>query len=204
MNIRALTILVFLLQLASPVFAAPKKVPNTIAKKTATTTVQKPVASATPKPADKSKNNPMNLFDQKGSKDPIYIKSDLLTLYSKDRKFVYSGMVEMHQGDVMIVSDSLEGYYDEKNQLKTASALKNVTITKGDTMKGTGERADYDKAADTVLLSENPELQQNGSVLTADRIRIFLQDNRSVAEGQVRVKLLKGAGNSNISGLTKK
>lgn len=165
----------------------------------------KPAASGTAAPATAKKNeNPLNLFDQKGSKSPTYVKADLLTLFSKDRKFVYSGNVEVRQDDMTLVSDSMEGFYDEKNQIKTISMLKNVTITKGDTMKGSGERADYDQASDTVLLSENPEMQQNGSVLTADRIRIFLKENRSVAEGQVRVKLLKGGSSANLGDLTKK
>jgi len=36
-------------------------------------------------------------------------------------------------------------------------------------------------------LTENPQLQQKESILRADKIKIFLNENRSQAEGDVRV-----------------
>ena len=123
---------------------------------------------------------------------PTYIKSDTLTFKSKERNFVYSGNVEVTHGDMILTADSLEGNYSEKNEIQNLTAHKNVTIIKGEQMRATGEQAIYDKASETMVLTDNPELQQNGSVLTADRIRIFMKENRSVAEGQVRVKLIKG------------
>ncbi len=125
---------------------------------------------------------------------PTYVKSDTLTLKSEERTFVYSGNVEVRQGDMILTSSSLEGKYTENNQIDQLLALTNVVVTKGDTIRATGERAVYDAPSSTVTLTENPELQQDGSVLTADVIKIFLKENRSTAEGTVRVKLVKKEG----------
>lgn len=120
---------------------------------------------------------------------PTYIKSDNLNLKSKERVFVYTGNVEVKQGDMTLTSDMLEGTYDENNRIKQLVAKQNVVILKGE-IRAHGEKATYDAATEIVVLTENPELQQNGSVLTADLIKIFLKENRSSAEGAVRVKLV--------------
>jgi lipopolysaccharide transport protein LptA len=89
-----------------------------------------------------------------------------------------------------ITSDTLEGNYDQQNKIQKLTAKTNVLILKGDAIRGTSELAVYQAAQDVVTLTENPELSQNGSVLTADAIKIFLKDNRSEASGQVRVKMI--------------
>ena len=127
---------------------------------------------------------------------PTYVKSDSLTLKSAERLFVYSGNVEVRQGDMILTSTTLEGKYSENNQIEQLLALVNVVLTKGETIRATGEKAIYDAATSTVTLTENPELQQEGSILTADVIKIFLKENRSTAEGTVRVKLVKKEGQS--------
>ncbi len=138
------------------------------------------------------KEKKKDAFDDDFGKLPTYIKADSLTFKNKERNFVYSGNVEVTHGDMILTSNLLEGNYDESNQIKDLTARQNVTIIKGEDMRASGEQAIYDKTTDTMVLSDNPELQQNGSVLTADRIRIYMKENRSVAEGQVRVKLIKG------------
>ncbi|WKZ57991.1 MAG: LptA/OstA family protein [Bdellovibrionota bacterium] len=122
---------------------------------------------------------------------PTFIKADTLTLNAKERTFQYAGNVEVIHGDLTILSDLLDGNYTESNQIKELVASKNVNITKGETIKAICEKAVYTAGDETILLSENPELQDQGSVLTADSIRILLKENRSVAEGQVRVKVIE-------------
>lgn len=132
-------------------------------------------------------------LNQQVGDEPIYVKSDSLSLQSKERVFVYTGNVEVTQGDMVLNSDAVEGKYTEKNKIQSLTAKKNVVITRGEELKARGEQALYDAVAGTVTLTENPEVEQNGSILTADKITIFLADNRSVAEGDVRVKLIKAA-----------
>jgi lipopolysaccharide export system protein LptA len=142
-----------------------------------------PVAS--PKPTSKSP-----LAGDFGNQ-PTFVKSDSLTLKSEKRIFTYTGNVEARQGDMTITCDTLEGTYTEQNKIATLTARSNVVIVKGPTIRAQGERADYQASSETIVLTENPELQQEGSVLTADLIRIYLKEDRSEAEGAVRVKLVK-------------
>ena len=140
--------------------------------------------AATPDPS------PIKLDDQ-----PTYIRSDTLTLFNQERRFQYSGNVEVTHGDMVMTSQLLEGFYDEKNKVQRLIATKGVTITKAPDIKATCERAVYEAAAQLVTLTENPELQQDESVLTSDVVRLYLNENRSAAEGQVRVKMVgKGGG----------
>jgi lipopolysaccharide transport protein LptA len=123
--------------------------------------------------------------------EPTYVKSDSLTLNSKERLFTYVGNAEVRHGDMTMTCDTIQGRYDQNNQIQTIAAVNNVVITKGENIRATSQKAIYDAAAETVTLSENPELQQGESVLTADAIKLFLRDNRSEAEGEVRVKVVK-------------
>ena len=128
--------------------------------------------------------------------EPTYIKSDTLTLRSGERVFVYSGNVEVKQGDMTLTSKELEGSYDENNKIQKLIAKTDVLILKGETIRATGQHAVYTAGKETLVLTENPELTQEGSVLTADSITIFLNEDRSVAEGEVRVKVVNSSKDS--------
>ncbi len=121
--------------------------------------------------------------------NPTYIKSDQLTLLSKERKFTYSGNMQMVNGDLTIFGDKADGAYDQNNKITDLVCSGNVLITKGEKIRATGGKATYVAQNATIVLTENPELSQDGSVLSADKVTIFLNEDRSMAEGQVRVKL---------------
>lgn len=182
-NMSASVFIASMLLLASgaSAYAEPKKSQKAKAVKAEVTSEPKKEAKETSLPLGTSPDF---------GKLPTYIKSDTLQLKQSERYFVYSGNVEMKHGDMTITSNTLEGTYDELNKLKKLVAKTNVLIVKGEGIRGTGELATYEAAANTVTLTENPELSQNGSVLTADAIKIFLKDNRSEATGQVRVKMI--------------
>lgn len=139
------------------------------------------------------------------SKLPTYIKANSLTLKGNERVFAYEGGVEVRQGDLTLTASALEGTYTEKNQIEKLTARDNVVIVKGETIRATAERALFENVTQIITLTDNPELQQEGSILTADVVKIFLQENRSVAEGNVRVKLVKkegeGGGAAGFSGI---
>ena len=121
------------------------------------------------------------------------ITSDSLMLKAEEQLFVYSGNVQVKQGDLTITAERLEGRYDDNNKIDTLVAKKNVVIIKGERIRANSEKAIYRSQDETVELTENPSIDQDGSVLTADLIRIFLKEDRSEAEGTVRVKMVKSA-----------
>jgi lipopolysaccharide export system protein LptA len=146
---------------------------------------------AAPKKAEA--NEASALVDFKNSKEPIFINSDSLSINQNKRTFVYTGNVQVTQGDMTITAATLDGKYDQKNEIEQLIARKDVVITKGPSIRATSNRAVYEAAKGTVTLTENPQIHQDGSILSADVVRIFLQENRSVAEGQVRMKLVKAS-----------
>lgn len=184
----ACTGLLWFISLNTPVLAAPK-----------------PVAPATKpqikQPSNEAKSNkslPINT--NYNSNEPVYITSDHLQLESEKRLFTYSGNVKVVQGDTTITGQLMVGEYLEDNRIKIITATKDVVITKGLDMHATGQRAVYDAIKGTVVLTENPHLFQGGSDLSADRVVMYLNENRSSAEGQVRMKVIKTPGQS-LSGL---
>ena len=149
---------------------------STSSSSSAKTTVSNPLAAAT--------------TSEEFGKLPTNITSDTLVLHSEDRVFIYKGNVVVSQGDMQLVSKVLEGTYNEQNQIEKMVAKGEVVITKQE-IKATCQKALYNAIEGTVTLTENPQLQQKDSVLTADKIKVFLAENRSEAEGNVRVTLIK-------------
>jgi lipopolysaccharide export system protein LptA len=147
-----------------------------------------------PKKTEKSAKpaNPIDAIKGEDSHEPTFIDSDSLTLNSNDRTFAYLGNVKVVKGDMTLTSERMDGSYSEDNKIKSLVAKKNVVITKGPTIRATSEKATYDAVKDLITLVENPEITQDGNTLSADTVKIFLQENRSVAEGQVRMKMLNG------------
>lgn len=123
--------------------------------------------------------------------EPTFIDAESLTLNSKERTFLYTGSVVVKNGEMTLTSDTLEGTYSDKNEIQTLTAKKNVVITKGEKLKAYSNKAFYEAKTEVVTLTENPQIDQDGSLLTADVIKLFLAEDRSVAEGQVRMKVIK-------------
>lgn len=131
--------------------------------------------------------------DKDFGKLPTNITSDTLTLHAKNRIFVYKGNVVVTQGDMKLTSNEIEGNYNEQNQIQKIVAKGDVVITKQD-IEATSQRAIYDAVSSIVTLTDNPQLKQGESVLIADRIKVLLNENRSQAEGNVRVTFVKTEG----------
>jgi lipopolysaccharide transport protein LptA len=150
--------------------------------------------------AKKSKDN--TLMSVNFEKGITTITSKELTLKSAERKFIYTGSVEVLKDDMTLKCDILEGMYGEDNQITDLVARNNVFITQGEGTKAKSNKAVYNKKNETVTLTENPEIEQKGSILSADKITMFIKEDRSTAEGTVKVKLVEGADGDKKSPLT--
>lgn len=122
---------------------------------------------------------------------PTYIKSSRLTLKTETQTFTYSGNVDIVHGDLHMTCSELEGKYGDNNQIENMVAKKNVVITKGKNIRASCQKATFEQKTSTITLTENPELQQDGSILCADAITLNIETNQSEAQGNVRVKLVK-------------
>jgi lipopolysaccharide export system protein LptA len=169
-RIPALTLLALILLSSSPLAAQDK-----------------PVGATTTAPLLDQK-----AFDDSFGKLPTNVTADSLSFNPKTRVFAYQGNVIVTQGDLKLTSKTLEGNYSETNQLQKLIARGDVVITKQD-INASGQTATYDAVAGIVILTDNPQLAQNQSILTADRIKIFINENRSQAEGDVRVTFVQSS-----------
>lgn len=128
------------------------------------------------------------------TKVPTTITSESMSLKSKEQRFTYLGNVVLEKGDLRMTSKRLEGKYNDDQGIEELTAYEDVVITKGINIKARSNKAVYDKETETMVMTENPEVTQDQSILTADLVRIFLNENRSTAEGNVRVKLIETNG----------
>jgi lipopolysaccharide transport protein LptA len=147
----------------------------------------------TPAANSKSDNALKGLFNETPAQGqgPLFIKSDSLELNSKDRVFLYKGNVEIVRNDVTITARYVEGRYDDQNRIQTIICKENVVITRGEAMRATSNRAVYNVLSGTIELTEGPELYREGNALAADKVIVYINEDRSEAEGNVRVKVIK-------------
>lgn len=124
-------------------------------------------------------------------KEPVFIRSEQMQLDSTKRVFIYDENVEITRGDLFITADHVTGKYDANSEIDQIECERNVVITRGDTMRATSNRAHYDVKSGVVVLTEGPELNDRGNVLVADKVTLYTNEDRSEAEGHVRVKVLK-------------
>lgn len=122
---------------------------------------------------------------------PVRIGADSLVINAKERIFTYKGKVEAFQNDLLITSEVLEGTYDAQNQLEKIICRDHVVITRGNRMQATANRAEYDVKANIIVLTEGPEVVERTNALSADKITLYIDEDRSEAQGRVRVKLVK-------------
>jgi len=88
-----------------------------------------------------------------------------------------------------MTSETLDGDYTETNEISSLIARGNVVIIRENAFSARSDEALFNGKENMVTLTRNPEIEQAGSILTADTIRIQLSNNQSFAEGQVRVRL---------------
>ncbi len=142
------------------------------------------------------------------SQAPLFIKSDTLTLDSKERIFTYKGNVQVLRENLEITTDLMIGRYAESQDLESILCIGNVVITKGEDMRATSNRAFYNVVTAKIELTDEPELARDGNILSADKIIIFVDEDRSEAEGNVRVKVVKsdesGSGGGKMKGILNK
>lgn len=124
-------------------------------------------------------------------KDATYITSDSLTLKAKERIFIYTGNVDVKHKNMVLKANKVTGYYSKDNKIEKLVAEGKVDISQGETIRARSEEATYDAIKKIIVLTKNPELEKDKSLLSADEITVYIDEERSTAKGQVRVKLLQ-------------
>lgn len=132
-------------------------------------------------------------FSFTSRKEPIEITSDRLDFDYKNRRTVFRGGVEVHQGDIVLRSDLLTVTYVEaesRQKLSDVTAEGNVTITQG-ARKATGKRAVFDEDSRTLELTGDATLEEGSNHLKGDTILVYPDESRMEVKGDnSRVKLI--------------
>lgn len=173
------------------------------------------VASSAGAAAEEKKDNSgglglgMGLGALGDGKEPVTVTSDRLEFDYKKNVVVYSGTVNAEQGDVKIKSDELriilkptekkapaEGDAapsaadEESAKVQEIVASGNVRIDQAGQW-AVGGKAVFDQQARTFVLTDNPVLHQGPNEVAGDRVVVYLDENRSVVEGnRKRVKVV--------------
>jgi lipopolysaccharide export system protein LptA len=140
----------------------------------------------------------------KGSDQPMDISSEKFTARNtpSGKEASFDGNVKVKQGDVTLTCNQLVLVYDEKvgaktgegrakklpkglenaSQIKSITASGNVKVVQNERMAVAG-KALYDNAKRTITLTQAPRLWQGADVMVADKIIIYLDENRVVSQG---------------------
>jgi lipopolysaccharide export system protein LptA len=137
------------------------------------------------------------------SDQPIHVVSDSLEVDNKSQVAVFIGAVKATQGDVTIVSDKLEVYYDRDaedkpkqkeeggtpgimdggGKVRKVVALGHVKITQKDRV-AVGRKATYWAGGRKMLLEGKSTVWRGKNQVSGDKITVFLDQDRAVVHGK--------------------
>lgn len=142
-------------------------------------------------------------MEPSSSDQPIHVVSDSLEVDNKTQVAVFIGAVKATQGDVTIVSDKLEVYYDkdakeqpkkEKGEegspgimdgggkVRKVIALGHVKITQKDRV-AVGRKATYWAGGRKILLEGKSTVWRGQNQVSGEKITVFLDQDRALVHG---------------------
>lgn len=147
------------------------------------------------------------------TKDPIQIEADKLTILDNEKKAVFSGNVNVVQGELTMRAQNLVVFYaadaaktaagSGKNPAAGAQQITKIEANGGITVRqkdqtATGDKAVYSAAEQTVRLTGNVVLSQGQNVVRGCALIVNLQTRSSQIEsaGCGRVMFLGTPGNA--------
>lgn len=109
---------------------------------------------------------------------PIDIDADVFEVDGKMKRGVFRGNVRARQGDVRLLADQIEAEYSKAaNGIVKAVAQGQVTVTSGAKV-GKASRAEFNNDQRTIVLSGEPRLWEEGTVLEGREIVFHVDDGR--------------------------
>jgi lipopolysaccharide export system protein LptA len=154
------------------------------------------------------------------SKEPISIDADRLDVFDKEGRAVFTGNVVAVQGDTNMRCTEMNVFYEQKREQKpeqTAaagggaaaggltqdSAIKKIlckgpVVIKTKTQTATGDKAEFDRVANKVLLTGNATLADGPNVVHGPRVAYDLTTQVARVEGggaggRVRTLIVPGS-----------
>lgn len=124
-------------------------------------------------------------------RDPVDIHAAHLESDYKSRTFTFRGAVRVTQGDLTFDADRVSVKLDPEagKQVQEVVAEGSVRIAQAERF-ATGRRAVFEQARRTVVLSDRATLHDGPNELEADTVTCYLDEDRCVAEGNVKVRIV--------------
>jgi lipopolysaccharide transport protein LptA len=116
---------------------------------------------------------------------PVRVEASNLVVHKDSRLAKFTDDVVVRRGDMVVRSPRMDARYDKDGQLTTLQMRGGVDMRQG-VRRATGQSADYDAKARTLVLTGDPRLYDRGDVLAGDRIDMLLDSK------EVRVEKAKG------------
>jgi len=114
------------------------------------------------------------------------ITSEKLLFDYEKRQAVFTGNVVVVDPDLQLTGDKLVVYMTEDDQVEKLDAEGNVEITM-EGMQSRSGRAVYTLNDGKVVLTERPQVAREGSILQAETIYYWREENRLEAHPRARV-----------------
>jgi lipopolysaccharide export system protein LptA len=116
---------------------------------------------------------------------PIDISADRLEFDYDEGLLRYQGNVTVAHAGITIRSSSLDVSFepDGKRRLKRITARGSVEVLRGKET-ASGELAEYDPTAATIVLSQQARLGSGPNSLAGERVVVYLDEGRAVVQGR--------------------
>ena len=109
------------------------------------------------------------------SKEPIDITGD--TAEFQDNNAVWTGNVRVVQGETILTSERLEAVLTDEGDFQTITAIGSVRYSNGKEAI-TGERAVFNDAARTIVITEDVIVTQGKQVMSAGKITYWVDTGK--------------------------
>jgi len=145
------------------------------------------LAAPAPKRTDGERTDGFTLPGSRSS-GPIHIDANLLEFDARADVATFRGSVVTKQDDIVMHSAVLRVTFvpsegiGNLDQLQTVIAEGDVRITQGNRV-ARGERAEFDDAARTLVLSGGAVLVEGSNEIRGERVIVYLDEERSIVEG---------------------
>lgn len=131
-------------------------------------------ATATPAPASAREASSLPPEALK----PIDVDADVFEVSGKEKRGLFRGNVVARQGDVTIRASRVEAFYSKTlSAIVKAVADGGVTVTTGAKV-GKADKAEFNNEQRTIVLTGEPRLWEEGSVLEGRQIVFHVDDGR--------------------------
>lgn len=126
---------------------------------------------------------------------PVEVTADSLTIDQESGAAIFSGNVQISQGDLKISAGEVEVIYVEATGKIDRLSVRGGVVFSGPTEAAKADSADYDITGGILILRGNVVLTQGQSAISSDEMRVNLVTGQAVLEGRVRTVLQQAGDN---------